>query len=102
MNQWDVYYMVLNIDFYILGRRVYWKRAILKKRSKFAHKVAKILTDKFWEEGISFYIDVAGFQHKYNPHDVAHSIETMAWWLKNEGLHHHCSAKGSHVGLGGI
>ena len=32
----------------------------LKKRRKFARKITKILTDKFWEEGISFYIDAAG------------------------------------------
>ena len=25
----------------------------------------------------------------------------MAWRFKNEGLHPHCTAKGSHVGLGG-
>ena len=25
----------------------------------------------------------------------------MAWRLKNESLHPHCTAKGSHVGLGG-
>ena len=57
-----------------------------------------MLTDKFWEEGISFYIDAVGFQHKYNPHDEARSIRTMAWRLKNEGLHLHCTG---HVGSGG-
>ena len=25
----------------------------------------------------------------------------MAWELRNEGLHPHCTAKGSYVGLGG-
>ena len=70
-------------------------------RRKFAREVTKMLTDKFCEEGVSFYIDAAGFQHKYNPHDEAQSIRTMAWWLKNEGLHSHCTAKGSHVGSGG-
>ena len=43
------------------------KKDDLKKRRKFARKFAKMLTDKFWEEGISFYIDAAGFQYKYNP-----------------------------------
>ena len=42
-----------------------------KKRRKFARKVTKMLTDKFWEERFSFYIDAAGFYHKYNPHDEA-------------------------------
>ena len=60
-----------------------------------------MLTDKFWEEGISFYCDAAWFQHKYNPYDEAWSIRTIAWQLKNEGLHPHCTAKGSHVGPGG-
>ena len=76
------------------------KKDDLKKRRKFARKVTKMLTDKFWEEEISFYNDAAGFRHKYNPHDEARSIRTMAWRLKNEGLHPHCTAKGSHVGSG--
>ena len=76
------------------------KKDNLKKRRKFSHKVAKILSGKFWEEGISFYIDAAGFQHKYNPHDESRSIRIMAWQLKNESLHPHCAAKGSHVGSG--
>ena len=63
------------------------KKVDLKKRRKFARKVTKILSHKFWEEGISFYIDAAGFQHKYKPHHVVRSIRTMAWRLKNDGLH---------------
>ena len=50
------------------------KKDDLKKRLKFARKVTKMLTDKFWEEGISFYIDAAEFQHKYNPHDKAWAL----------------------------
>ena len=76
------------------------KKVDLKKKRKFARKVTKMLTDEFWEEGISFYIDAAGFQHKNNPHEEARSIRTMAWRLKNEGLHPHYTAKGSHVGSG--
>ena len=53
------------------------KKDDLKKRRKFARKFAKMLTDKFWEVGISFYIDAAGFQRKYNHHDEAESIRTM-------------------------
>ena len=77
------------------------KKDDLKKRLKFACKVTKMLTDKSWEEGISFYIDAAEFQHKYNPHDKAWALQTMVWRLKNEGLHPHCFVKGSHVGSGG-
>ena len=47
MKQWNVYYVVLAIDFYIPGRRIYWKTAILKRDVE-----KKKLTDKFWEEGI--------------------------------------------------
>ena len=35
------------------------KKGDLKKRRKFSRKFTKMLTDKFWEEGISFYCDAA-------------------------------------------
>ena len=62
------------------------KKDDLKKRLKYSCKVTKMLTDKFWEEGISFSIDAGGFQHKYNHHDEPQSTQTMAIkQLKNEG-----------------
>ena len=73
----------------------------LKKRRGFACKLTKLLNDNFSEEAISFYTDAAGFQHKYNPQNEVRSIRTMAWRLKNEGLYPHCTAKRSHLGLGG-
>ena len=73
----------------------------LKKRRGFACKLTKLLNDNFSEEAISFYTDAAGFQHKYNPQNEVRSIRTMAWQLKNEGLYPHCTAKRSHLGLGG-
>ena len=73
----------------------------LKKRRKFPLKVTKMLTDKFWEEGILFYIDAAGFQHKQNSYDETRSIRDIAWRLKNEGSHLHCTAKATHQGSGG-
>ena len=73
------------------------KKDSLKKSHKLTCKVIKMLTDKFWEEGISFYIDAAGFQHKYNPHREGWFIRTMTWVL----LKDHCSVRGSHKGLGG-
>ena len=48
-----------------------------------------------------FILHSTGFQYKYNPHDEAQSIQTMAWQLKNKGLHLQCTVKGSHVRSGG-
>ena len=83
MKQWGVYYVVLAIDFYIPGKTVYWERTISRKKGKFAHKVTKMLNVKCWEEGILFYIDVAGFLHKNNPHDQAqfHDMVIKKWRL---------------------
>ena len=83
------------------GKKSLLKKEDFKNRHKLPSKVTKILTDKFWEGSISFYIDAAEFQYKYNPHDKVRSIRTMTWHLKNEGLHPHCTFKRSHVGSGG-
>lgn len=40
------------------------KKDDLPKRRKIDSKVTKTLTDKFWEEDISFYIEGAGFKDK--------------------------------------
>ena len=63
---------------------------------------AKVMNDVSGEtvsraKDFSFYIDAAGFHHEYNPPEKARSIQTMAWQLKNESLHHHCTAKGSYM-----
>ena len=58
------------------------KKDDLKKRCKFSRKVTKMLNDKFWEVGISFYIDAVVFQHKCNLHDKAWSTRIMAWRIK--------------------
>ena len=73
----------------------------LRNRLKFARKVKRLLSDRFWKEGLSFYLDGCGFQHKQNPCDEARSVNTMAWRRRDEGLHPSCTAKGSHVGSGG-
>ena len=73
----------------------------LAQRLKFARKVKRMLSDKFWKEGLSFYIDGTGFQHKYNPCDEARSNRSMAWRRRDEGLDPSCTSKGSHVGSGG-
>ena len=65
------------------------KKDDLRKKCKFTHKVTKMLTHKFLEEGISFYIDVAEFLLQNNSHDQAQFIRIMTWQLKNEDLHPH-------------
>lgn len=77
------------------------KRDDLKERLKFAKKVKRIVNENIWTEGIAFYLDGVGFQHKYNPFDEAKSTRTMAWRRRGEGLELNCTAKGSHVGSGG-
>ena len=77
------------------------KKDLLKNSDLKKRRWKKKLTDKFWEEGIWFYIDAAGFQSKCKPHDGKRPIQAMAWRLENEGLHPHFTAKGSHVGSGG-
>ena len=40
----------------------------LTKRLKFCHKVRRLkITQQFWREGISFYLDGKGFEYKTNP-----------------------------------
>ena len=73
----------------------------LQCRLRYARKVKRMLQENFWRDGISFYLDGAGFQHKYNPCDEARSTKTMAWRKRDEGLEPNCTAKGSHVGSGG-
>ena len=53
------------------------------------------------KNGIAFYLDRVGFQHKYNPYDKAHSTKTMDRRKRDEGLKPNCTTKGSHVGSGG-
>jgi len=74
----------------------------LNKRLRFAKDMAQRVDSRnLWQREIAFYLDGAGFQHKYNPYDEAKSIKTMAWRKKDEGLQRNCTAKGSHVGSGG-
>ena len=69
-----------------------------KRRLKYATEISKRSDSKeLWLNRISFYIDAAGFQHKYNPFNEIKSTKTMAW-TRDEGLESNCTAKGSHVG----
>lgn len=75
--------------------------ADLKKRLKFARTCKKLLSDKFWKEGVSFYLDGTGFAHKVNPSKYARTQRTRAWRKRGEGLTIHCTAKGKKEGTGG-
>ena len=44
----------------------------LRLRLKFARKVMRLFAEEnLWKDGIPFYLDGVGFQHKYNPYDEA-------------------------------
>ena len=74
----------------------------LKHRLKCATEISKQPNSKeLWLNGISFYIDTAGFQHKFNTFDKVKSIKTMTCRKADEGLERNCTAKRSHVGSGG-
>ena len=66
----------------------------LAARTKFAKKYNKLLTDKFWKEGIAFYLDGVGFAFKRNPMGQARATETMAWRKKGKGLLRTCTSQG--------
>lgn len=72
-----------------------------EKRLKFAQQVKKIQCDKFWETGISFYLDGTSFVHKNNPCEHARTQRTRTWRRKDEGLSLNCTAKGRKEGNGG-
>ena len=73
----------------------------LKLRLQFARKIKRKLGPNFWKQGVSFYLDMVSFTHKFNPADQARAPKTMAWRRPNEGLKYKCTAKGSHEGTGG-
>ena len=66
MKQWHVRRMLRSagVRFLHSRKKSLLKKEDLKKRHKFARKVTKMLTDKFLEKGISYYIDTAEFQYK--------------------------------------
>lgn len=76
-------------------------RLDLRRRLKFARKCKKFLNDKFWKEGISFYLDGVGFTHKTHPFNQALAPRSMAWRRPNDGLNFERTTKGSHEGSGG-
>ena len=73
----------------------------MKERLKFSRKIKGIFKKNIWTEGISFYLDEVGYQHKYNSFDEAKSVKSMTWWQRSEGLDPLCTANGSYTGSGG-
>lgn len=71
-----------------------------KRRLHFAKQWAK-KDSNFWRDDIAFYFDGVGFEHKTKPKESASTCKGRVWRKPSEGLHIHCTAKGSKVGYGG-
>ena len=78
-EQWDVYYVVVAIDFYIPGRRVCWKRMILKRDANLPVNLSKCwLINSGKKVFLStlmlliFSISTTLTNHKYNPYEPWH------------------------------
>ena len=62
----------------------YRKKGLLKpkdlnKRLKFSRNIKGIFKKNIWTEGILFYLDGVGYQHKYDPFDEAKLFKSMTW-----------------------
>ena len=64
-----------------------------KRRTQFVNKVVRLLGDKFWKIGVSFYFDGVSFAHKTNPLADASAPPTMMWRKRREGLKFTCKGK---------
>ena len=73
----------------------------MKQGLKFSRKIKRTFKKNIWTEGILFYLNGVGYQHKYNPFDKAKSVKSMTWRQRSEGLDPLCTEKGSHTGSGG-
>ena len=77
----------------------------MKGKLSFSRKINGIFKKNVWKEGISFYSDRVGYQHKYNPFGEGLyqiiSVQSMTWPQRSEGLDSLCTAKGSHTGSSG-
>ena len=72
----------------------------LKKRVKFARN-CKRLPKRFWQEGVSFYLDRTGWVHKTDPCKQACTYLSRMWKKASESLHRKCTAKGKKEGSAG-
>jgi len=75
------------------------RRADLHARVDFCRKIRRRkLTQNFWENQISIYVDGKGFQFKTMPLDQARAPSAREWRKRCEGLKFGCTAKGSKEG----
>ena len=56
------------------------------------------LTQEFWNNQTSLYIDGKGFQYKQSPRHQARAPKARGWRKKSEGLSSGCTAKGKEEG----
>ena len=71
----------------------------LRNRLKFCRKIRRLkLSQQFWREGISVYLDGKGFEYKTNPQGAARCPSSREWRQKGEGLSVDCVAKGKKEG----
>ena len=73
----------------------------LKVRLSFAKKAKKLFAHDIWCKEICFYLDGAGFTHKFNPCQNSRRRIAKTWRKKSEGLAMHCTTAGNHEGNGG-
>jgi len=57
--------------------------------------------ETLWTRQIKFYFDGKSFVHKTNPRDQARAPGARIWRRSSEGLHEHCTSKGSKAGNSG-
>ena len=71
----------------------------LIQRLRFCRKIRRLkVTQQFWREGISFYLDGKGFEYKTNPLGQARCPSSREWRRRGEGLSFGCVAKGKKEG----
>ena len=81
------------------GKKGLLHAADFKARKMLFHKVQrKQLTQDFWNNVISLYLDGKGFEYKSNPHDQARAPRARQWRKRGEGLKFRCTAKGKKEG----
>ena len=56
------------------------------------------ITQEFWNNEISMYLDGKGFEYKQNPRDQARAPKACEWRKKSEGLNYGCTSKGKKEG----
>ena len=55
-----------------------------ERNAKTSQKDERVFKKTIQTEGISFYFDGAGYQHKYNPFDEARSVKSMTMHQRSD------------------